>query len=133
MRARPCGLGRPLNFFGARRRQCGLGVTFPLKRQTPPLPVLTCCTDKRDAKRVESADVMVGRSKELRQVSRVLSGAGRERVALVIGDAGIGKSRLVREVAVGGETGGRTVITGACLPLSESLPLLPSLRRCASC
>ncbi len=68
---------------------------------------------------------MVGRSEEREQLSRILGGRSDERLALVIGDAGVGKSRLVWESACASEAAGVAVITGACLPLTESLPLLP--------
>src|SRR3954447_27035094 len=68
---------------------------------------------------------MVGRSEEREQLSRILGGRSDESLALVIGDAGVGKSRLVWESTCTSEAAGVTVITGACLPLTESLPLLP--------
>ena len=58
-------------------------------------------------------------------MSRIFGGCASERLALVIGDAGVGKSRLVWESTAASEAAGVTVITGACLPLTESLPLLP--------
>jgi DNA-binding CsgD family transcriptional regulator len=68
---------------------------------------------------------IVGRSEEVDRLSRVLDGRSRERLALVLGDAGIGKTRLVRECAAASEAAGVTVVTGGCLPLTEAMPLLP--------
>ena len=68
---------------------------------------------------------IVGRSEERDRLSSVLDGRSSERLILVIGDAGIGKSRLMWESTTASQAAGVTVITGACLPLTESLPLLP--------
>ena len=54
----------------------------------------------------------------------VVSGSGSARVALVTGDAGIGKSRLVLEAVTRRGYSG-TVLVGGCLPLSTPMPLLP--------
>jgi hypothetical protein len=63
----------------------------------------------------------VGRQGELECLGRVLRGdPGAALAAVVIGDAGIGKTRLLREaVQAAPEV---KVLLGACLPLSESLP-----------
>jgi DNA-binding CsgD family transcriptional regulator len=63
----------------------------------------------------------VGRGGELDRLGRVLRGepaAGQ--VAVVTGDAGIGKTRLVAEAVRAAPD--VLVLAGACLPLSESLP-----------
>ena len=44
---------------------------------------------------------------------------------LVVGDAGIGKTRLVAECAAGFDADGWLVVSTSCLPLAEQLPLLP--------
>jgi predicted ATPase len=68
---------------------------------------------------------LVGRDDELRTLTALLSRQGPARAALVLGEAGIGKTRLVRAAADEVENSGVTTVWGACLPLSESLPLLP--------
>jgi hypothetical protein len=44
---------------------------------------------------------------------------------LVVGDAGIGKTRFVGEGLARAAASGMSVISGGCLPLAEKLPLLP--------
>ena len=65
----------------------------------------------------------VGREGEL---SRLL-GAMREgvRLALVVGDAGVGKTRLVGEALTRAAAAGMVTVRGECLPLAGTLPLLP--------
>jgi len=65
----------------------------------------------------------VGRERELSGLVRVLGGD--TRLLLVVGDAGVGKTRFVAEGmrrAAGGEL---VSAWGGCLPLAERLPLLP--------
>jgi DNA-binding CsgD family transcriptional regulator/tetratricopeptide (TPR) repeat protein len=64
---------------------------------------------------------IVGRDTELREALAVLD-AGDHLV--VLGEAGIGKSRLVREVARR-LPGDQLVLGGSCMPLGADLPLLP--------
>jgi len=84
-----------------------------------------------------SSPRFVGRTAELTGLRDLLDEvvAGRPRLALVMGDAGIGKSRLIAEVAKtsrhrGGGTGRNTqslrVLTGQCLPVPDGgLPYAP--------
>jgi DNA-binding CsgD family transcriptional regulator len=44
---------------------------------------------------------------------------------LIIGEAGVGKSRLVAAAAEAVTRAGAVAVTGGCLPLSEGLPFLP--------
>ena len=44
---------------------------------------------------------------------------------MVVGEAGVGKTRLVQEAVRRVREAGVMVLAGGCLPLSESLPLLP--------
>ena len=63
----------------------------------------------------------VGRQGDLERLGRVLRGdPGAAPVAVVTGDAGIGKTRLLAEAARAAPD--ILVLAGACLPLSESLP-----------
>src|SRR5512142_1855592 len=74
-----------------------------------------------------SAGRMVGRDGELRRLLALLDDAeaGRSVAALVSGDAGVGKSRLVNEVTrLAGERG-FTVLSGQCAELGDSVPYLP--------
>src|SRR6516165_2061388 len=65
----------------------------------------------------------VGREGEL---SRLLGALGGDaRLVLVVGDAGVGKTRFVAEGIARAETAGLVMVRGECLPLSGTLPLLP--------
>src|SRR5829696_8225681 len=67
----------------------------------------------------------VGRRGELERLGQVLRGDTDAAVAVVTGDAGIGKTRLLAEAANHFANGGGTVLRGGCLPMTEALPLLP--------
>src|SRR5579859_1437436 len=70
---------------------------------------------------------MVGREAELGRLLALLDDAeaGTAMVALVSGDAGIGKSRLVTEAASLATRRGFTVLSGQCAELGDSVPYLP--------
>jgi DNA-binding NarL/FixJ family response regulator len=74
-----------------------------------------------------SAGRMVGRDEELARLLTLLDDAeaGRSVAALVSGDAGVGKSRLVSEVARLAAGRGFTVLSGHCAELGDSVPYLP--------
>src|SRR5262245_36241785 len=65
----------------------------------------------------------VGREGELSRLQSAL--AGRVRLVLVIGDAGIGKTRFVGEGLRRATGDGMLTVRGGCLPLAGKLPLLP--------
>lgn len=70
----------------------------------------------------------VGRSPELHRLERAWQAAatGRPQLVLVAGEAGIGKSRLARELAARVRAGGGGVLLGECLDLREGgLPYGP--------
>ncbi|MEU6712808.1 AAA family ATPase [Nonomuraea sp. NPDC046802] len=71
--------------------------------------------------------LLVGRSAELAKLVRVLGSAaeGMAGVALVGGDAGIGKSRLVTELVSQAREQGFNVLVGQCAELGDALPYLP--------
>ncbi|MGB6583475.1 MAG: AAA family ATPase, partial [Streptosporangiaceae bacterium] len=70
---------------------------------------------------------MVGRDDELGRLLTLLNDAeaGRSVAALVSGDAGVGKTRLVSEVTRLAEGRGFTVLSGQCAELGDSVPYLP--------
>jgi DNA-binding CsgD family transcriptional regulator/tetratricopeptide (TPR) repeat protein len=75
-----------------------------------------------------SSPIIVGRDEELARIERALDAAagGRPVLVLVRGEAGIGKSRLVREAIARARGRGSAVLHGACLDLGgEGLPYLP--------
>ncbi|MEV0582054.1 AAA family ATPase [Nonomuraea sp. NPDC050310] len=73
--------------------------------------------------------VLIGRSTELDALVQVLDAAasGTAGVALVGGDAGIGKTRLVTELAQEARDRGFHVLVGQCAELGDALPYLPLL------
>jgi DNA-binding CsgD family transcriptional regulator/DNA polymerase III delta prime subunit len=70
---------------------------------------------------------LVGREAELRRLLALLddSAAGRPVVALVSGDAGVGKTRLVTELSAAARDRGFAVLTGRCAELADTVPYLP--------
>src|SRR6266487_365883 len=75
-----------------------------------------------------SSPVLVGRSGQLSALDAALAEAGRGHPSAVMvgGEAGVGKSRLVREFAERSRGTGARVLTGGCLELgADSLPFTP--------
>jgi DNA-binding CsgD family transcriptional regulator len=70
---------------------------------------------------------LVGRDAELARALALLDDAADERavVALIGGDAGVGKSRLTEEIASLAAGRGFTVLTGQCAQIGDSVPYLP--------
>lgn len=83
----------------------------------------------REQGRVARGDhPLPGRSRQLEMLDAALERAteGLEMV-VVEGEAGVGKSRLMRHWAQGAEAGGATVLWGRCDELGRALPLQPVL------
>ncbi len=77
---------------------------------------------------------LVGRDAELAQLRELWRTAvgGSGRCALIGGEAGAGKTRLARELAVYARLGGAVVLTGGCYEFEATTPYLPfveALRR----
>ena len=75
----------------------------------------------------------VGRAGELAQLARALerAGAGQGQVVGVVGEPGVGKSRLVWEFVHSPSTAGWLVLEGACVPYGKAsahLPVIELLR-----
>jgi DNA-binding CsgD family transcriptional regulator len=70
---------------------------------------------------------LVGRDSEMARLRALLddAAAGRAVTALVGGDAGVGKSRLVAEVMAIAGRSGFTVLCGQCAEIGDSVPYLP--------
>ncbi|MBB4705761.1 helix-turn-helix transcriptional regulator [Sphaerisporangium siamense] len=75
----------------------------------------------------EAQNPLIGRSRELDRLSGVLESAtdGRSGVAVIGGDAGIGKTRLVTEIMAHARARGFAVLVGQCAELGDALPYLP--------
>ena len=65
----------------------------------------------------------VGRKRELASLRAALGGD--TRMVLVVGDAGVGKTRFAEEGMRRAAAGGMVPLWGRCPPLAEKLPLLP--------
>ncbi|MFI8442214.1 ATP-binding protein [Streptomyces rochei] len=75
-----------------------------------------------------SVSPLVGREDELARLTGVLerARAGEARAVLIAGDAGVGKTRTLDEVAGRAAAAGTTVLTGHCVDLGDvGLPYLP--------
>ncbi|HEY6415205.1 MAG TPA: ATP-binding protein, partial [Acidimicrobiales bacterium] len=74
---------------------------------------------------VSAAERFVGRADELRRVDRICTSAheGRGSVALVSGEAGIGKTRFCDEAAERARRAGLTVVTARCWGEGGAPPL----------
>jgi DNA-binding CsgD family transcriptional regulator/tetratricopeptide (TPR) repeat protein len=68
-------------------------------------------------------EAFVGRESELSRLLEALGGDAR--MVLVVGDAGVGKTRFTEEVMGRAASAGMVVARGECLPLAGTLPLLP--------
>src|ERR1017187_8095102 len=69
---------------------------------------------------------LVGRAAELGRLNGMLNAAavGQPVVVLVSGDAGVGKTRRVAELAAGARDRGFTVLVGRCAELADTVPYL---------
>jgi DNA-binding CsgD family transcriptional regulator len=75
-----------------------------------------------------SSSSFVGRHSELKAMTAAVMGAssGRPVLTVLVGEAGVGKTRLIGEVRRLAEAAGGLVITGGCVPLgSGSVPFAP--------
>jgi DNA-binding CsgD family transcriptional regulator/tetratricopeptide (TPR) repeat protein len=89
-----------------------------------------CSTERVDGRlfgwwagRMAESVGFVGRDSELSRLQAAVSGD--VRLLLVIGDAGVGKTRFVTESMRRMAADGTVAIWGGCLPMRETLPLLP--------
>jgi predicted ATPase len=81
-----------------------------------------------------TAGWFVGRTQELARLRELLARAtaGEPLVALVGGEAGVGKTRLVEQFAAAAQEQGARVLRGGCVPLGEEgvpfAPVIEALR-----
>lgn len=75
----------------------------------------------RSTHRADAA--LIGRQAELQAIDQCLEqvGAGRGGVLAIVGEAGLGKSRLLEEAARGGAECGLRVLRGSCLSFGRTL------------
>jgi class 3 adenylate cyclase/tetratricopeptide (TPR) repeat protein len=99
-----------------------------LKGKAERVPAYRLMGVRDDAERPRRLDApMVGRERELEQLQRQLSDAIEKRccrLATVVGEAGVGKSRLIDELlrSVEGEV---TILRGRCLPYGDGITFWP--------
>ena len=72
---------------------------------------------------------LIGREPQLAGLRRVLTRAreGNGGVALIVGEAGVGKSRLLRAMTDEARESGFFVLSGACFEAERSIPYAPLL------
>ncbi len=101
---------------GAVRHQFGPIRSQPVKGRDAPLQVamLRGATTQGEATSLIGRGVLLGRDGERRQLLDLLASVaeGHPAAAIVEGDAGIGKSRLVAEVVAACRSGGQQVLVG---------------------
>jgi len=106
-------------------------VTYGSQRPVPvkgkPEPMQGWSAEGLASRRMRPRSPFVGRGPELETLTAVIERAIREQrpqVVAVLGEPGIGKSRLVDEFSAR-TTGRAAVFRGSCLPYGESSPWMP--------
>src|SRR6266508_3529569 len=74
---------------------------------------------------MDGVQPLIGRRAELVFLTDALVRGSGRRVVLLVGEAGVGKTRLVAEAVRQARAAGIAVLEGACLPLTDSVPFLP--------
>lgn len=81
-----------------------------------------------DAARARGLTPLIGRAEELRQLDAALEAAGAGRAAVdIVGEPGLGKTRLAFEFLRKAAADGAVVVTGHCLADGRQTPFLPYL------
>ena len=108
-----------------------------LKGKAERVPAYRLVSVRRSSERPRRLDApMIGRADELAVLDRVLRdavAAGRSRLVTVVGEAGVGKSRLIDEF-MRSVDGDATVLRGRCLPYGDGItfwPLAEAVRQAA--
>jgi len=108
-----------------------------LKGKAERVPAYRLIRVKSGTGRAETDGALIGRDEELGALRSAFAGASAEdacRVALVVGEPGVGKSRLTEEL-LGGLTSQARVLRGRCLPYGRGItfwPLVEIVRDAAS-
>jgi DNA-binding SARP family transcriptional activator/tetratricopeptide (TPR) repeat protein len=108
----------PVRTPAAPAEEAAAGELSPARGEPSPAG-----TPGRRAGYVAGRVAFVGRDGELSRLVGALGGDAR--LVLVIGDAGVGKTRFAGEGMARAAAGGMVVVWGECLPLARALPLLP--------
>ncbi len=100
-----------------------------LKGKAEPVPAyrLTAVRERTEGFERRSDAPMIGRDAEMAELRAVMAEAVKVhncRMVTVVGDAGLGKSRLIAEFT-SGEADTATVIRGRCLPYGEGITFWP--------
>ena len=82
-----------------------------------------CAIERRYSRLVISGDPLTGRDSELGVIRRALSGAGRYSGVVIVGAAGVGKTRLAREVLTRAEAAGERTDWIVGTESARALPL----------
>jgi class 3 adenylate cyclase/tetratricopeptide (TPR) repeat protein len=121
------------------RDQIEVDVMAPLmlKGKAEPVPAYRLVGVNAEGGAAKASGTpFVGRETEMENLSRGLTDAiatRRARLVAVVGDAGVGKSRLIREFATSAE-GQARLIRGRCLPYGDGItfwPLAEAIREAA--
>jgi hypothetical protein len=100
-----------------------------LKGKSQPVPAYRLISVHGDDGNVRRHDTqLVGRDKELKALKRAWEEVVDEREArmvTVVGDAGVGKTRLVREIMDRLASEGARIISGRCLPYGDGITYWP--------
>ena len=108
-----------------------------LKGKAERVPAYRLIRVKSGTGRAETDGALIGRDEELAALRSAFASASAEdvcRVALVVGEPGVGKSRLTEEL-LGGVTSEARVLRGRCLPYGRGItfwPLVEIVRDAAS-
>ena len=99
-----------------------------LKGKAEPVPAYRLVGVRaRPVERTTALSPFVGREAEMARLATALDDARtghRASLVAVIGDAGVGKSRLIKEFAIRASEGGR-VVRGRCLPYGDGITFWP--------
>jgi class 3 adenylate cyclase/tetratricopeptide (TPR) repeat protein len=100
-----------------------------LKGKSQPVPAYRLISVHGDDGNVRRHDTqLVGRDKEMKALKRAWEEVVDEREArlvTVVGDAGVGKTRLVREIMDRLSSEGARIISGRCLPYGDGITYWP--------
>jgi AAA ATPase domain len=125
---RPSATGDPTGDHPDRHRYPALSWVFRSRSRglqiAPPCSAAAARHTRADMADQVTAGWFVGRTQELARLRQLLGCAvgGEPLVALVGGEAGVGKTRLVQQLAAAAQEQGVRVLGGGCVPFPTSSP-----------